>query len=90
MLLYHNSSKNTTVFSKNIKGDENKLEFWTASAVGLMHLHKITQKELANHIGVTDDYISMILNGKKTPKGAEERISNAIDEIIKLRSRNNS
>ena len=62
------------------------MNVWIAKAVGLMHLHKITQKSLANHLGVTDEYISMILNGKKTPKNAELRIMAALNEIIEQRS----
>ena len=63
------------------------MENWTANAVGLMHTHKITQKNLANHMGVTNDYISMILNCKKEPKDAESRIMAAISEIIEERSK---
>ena len=55
---------------------------WIAVAVGKMHINKITQIEVAKKLGVTNDYISLILRGKKTPKGASERILNAIDEII--------
>ncbi len=58
---------------------------WTAHAVGLMHVHKITQIDLANHMGVTNDYISMILNRKKEPKNAEFRVMTAINEIIEER-----
>lgn len=59
------------------------MENWIAKAVGLMHINKITQIDIARHLGVTNDYISMILNGKKTPKDAEKRIIGAIEEIIK-------
>ena len=58
------------------------MEKWIATAVGKMHIHGITQIELAKHLGVTNDYVSMILRGKKNPKGAKERILTAIDEII--------
>lgn len=58
---------------------------WTAHAVGLMHLNKITQIDLANHMGVTNDYISMILNCKKEPKDAESRIMAAINAIMEER-----
>ena len=58
------------------------MEQWMGDAVGKMHVNKITQTQLANHLGVSGDYVSMILNGKKVPKGAKERIMGAIDEII--------
>lgn len=55
---------------------------WIASAVGKMHINKITQNELADKMSVTRGYITMILNGKRSPKGAKDRINTAIDEII--------
>lgn len=58
------------------------MEIWTAEAVGKMHAHRITQIELAKHMGVTNDYISLILLGKKNPKNAKDRILQAIDEIV--------
>ena len=50
-----------------------------------MHINQITQREIAEEMHVTSDYISMILRGKKNPKNAEERIKNAIDVILKKR-----
>lgn len=58
------------------------MEQWISEAVGIMHVHGITQKRLAEHIGVTNDYISMLLRGKKTPKNAKTKIMTAINEII--------
>lgn len=57
------------------------MESWIAEAVGKMHINHITQKDIAERLDVTNDYISMILLGKKTPKNAEERITNAINEL---------
>lgn len=58
------------------------MEQWIADVVGKMHINKITQSQLAEKMGVTNDYIWMILNGKKTPKDAENRINSAIDQIL--------
>ena len=58
------------------------MEHWIGEAVGKMHINKITQSQLADKMGVTNDYIWMILNGKKTPKDAESRIMTAINDII--------
>ena len=58
------------------------MEKWIGDIVGRMHINSITQIELANKMNVTNDYISMILNGKRNPKGAKGRINTAIDEII--------
>ena len=62
------------------------MEKWIATAVGKMHIHKIQQREVARNLGVTEEYLSMIMNGKKSPKNAEERILAAIDEIIASKS----
>jgi transcriptional regulator with XRE-family HTH domain len=59
-----------------------RLRNWIAVAVGKMHVNKVLHKDVASRMGVTEEYLSMILNGKKTPKGASERILTAIDEII--------
>lgn len=58
------------------------MDSWIAEAVGKMHINRITQIELSKKMGVTNDYVSMILRGKKSPTNAEERITTAIDEII--------
>lgn len=58
------------------------MEAWIANVVGKMHVNKISNIELAKKLNVTPQYISELLNGKKSPKGAEERITAAVDEII--------
>ena len=55
---------------------------WTGNLVGLMHVHKISKKQLADHIGVTREYVSLVLNGHREPKGAEEQFKTAVNEII--------
>lgn len=55
---------------------------WTGDLVGLMHTHRITNKMLANHMGLTDRYVSMVLNGHREPPDAEERFRAALDELI--------
>jgi plasmid maintenance system antidote protein VapI len=58
------------------------LEKWIATAVGKMHINRITHTDLAQKMGVTREYVTMILNGRKKPSGAKSRIMTAIDEII--------
>ena len=58
------------------------METWIANVVGKMHVNKISNIELAKKLNVTPQYISELLNGKKSPKGAEERITAAVEEII--------
>lgn len=66
------------------------MDKWIATAVGLMHINKITQIQVAKKMGVTNDYVNMILNGKMSPKNAEERIMRAIDEILAERGDTNT
>ena len=61
---------------------------WTGHIVGLLHTHRITQTELARELGVTAQYVSMVLNGKKSPKGIEERMEAAIQVINERRQDN--
>ena len=59
---------------------------WTGQVVGLLHMHRITQAELAAELGITAQYVSMVLNGKKSSKGIQERMEAAIQAIIQRRS----
>ena len=61
---------------------------WTGRIVGLLHTHRITQTELAEELGVTPVYVSMVLNGKKSPKGMAERMEAAVMAIAKRRRAN--
>ena len=56
---------------------------WTGNLVGLMHNKRITNIQLAEKLGVTDRYVSMVLNGHREPDGAEQRFSAAVDELIR-------
>lgn len=51
--------------------------------VAEMHMKKIAQKALAAQMGVTNEYICSILNGKreKIPDDMERRIREAISQI---------
>lgn len=55
---------------------------WTGELVGLMHCHRITGLQLAEKLGATNRYVSMILNGHRDPPGAEARFRKAVMEII--------
>ena len=57
------------------------LAHWIGEIVGLMHKQGISNKLLAAHLGVTPEYISMVLNGHREPAGIEDRLRNAINEI---------
>ena len=62
------------------------IESWTGQIVCLLHTHRITQAELAKEMGITAQYLSMVLNGKKNPKDIKRRMEDAIQDIIKHRN----
>lgn len=55
---------------------------WTANIVGQMHLHKITKTQLAEEMGVSREYLSMVLNGHREPAGIEQRMRDALARIV--------
>ena len=55
---------------------------WTGNLVGLMHDHKISKTMLAEELGVTREYVSMILNEHREPAGAEGRFFEAVKNLI--------
>lgn len=55
---------------------------WTGEIVGALHVNGLTRKELATKLGIHEKYLSAILNGHKTPAGAEERVRTALAELL--------
>lgn len=55
---------------------------WTADVVGQMHKWKISKKALAEYLGVTPEYVSMVLNGHREPAGAEVKFRAAVDALV--------
>ena len=55
---------------------------WTGNLVGLMHDHKISKTMLAEELGVSREYVSMILNEHREPAGAEDRFNEAVNNLI--------
>lgn len=62
------------------------VESWTGGIVAAMHTHRIKQTELAKEMGLTFQYVSMVLNEKRQPKGMKERMEAAINAIVERRS----
>lgn len=60
---------------------------WTGDLVGRMHNARVTLEDLATELGVTKGYISMILNGGRSPDGAEKRLNAAFEKIVQERGR---
>lgn len=55
---------------------------WTGEIVGQIHSHGLKQKEIAEKLGCSKEWVSKILNGHRSPKGAEERFRKALEELI--------
>lgn len=72
-------------FVKNILGGERVKEKWTGDLIGNMHVHEVTYDELAAELGITKSYVSMILNGSRTPANAKERLQEAYSRILEKR-----
>lgn len=51
---------------------------WTAEIIGKMHLNGISASRLAEAVGWHPKYLSAVLNGRKNPNGAEEKVRNAL------------
>jgi hypothetical protein len=58
-------------------------EKWTGEVVGALHVHNRTCLDLAKKMGVNDKYLSSILNGHRSPAGAEQKIKAALAELLK-------
>lgn len=55
---------------------------WTGEVKGILHTHQINDKQLAERIGWNKKYLSAVLNCKRNPKGAEQKVKTALNEII--------
>ena len=65
----------------NKKG-ETLRPLWTGKLKGKMHNSGITCTELAEYMGVSKQYISYLLSGKRQTKNAAIRLNIAVDQII--------
>ncbi len=61
-------------------------ENWIANIVGLMHINKVKQVELARELGISPQFLCSVLSGKRTSKRVQESAANAISDIVKRRS----
>lgn len=58
---------------------------WMEAFFGKKRMHKIKDSDLAAEIGWHPKYLSAVLNGHRTPKGAEEKLNKALDTLISER-----
>ena len=62
---------------------------WTGRLIGEMHLNGVTAKELAVEAGWNPKYLSVVLNGHREPKGAEQTLRDALSRILSNRQTTN-
>lgn len=62
------------------------MEQWVEVAAGKMYVNNISVNQISEHLGVSRQYVSGVLRGKKKRKDAEAYIMKAIYEIIEERS----
>ena len=55
---------------------------WTGDIVATMHINGITRRQLAEHLGYSPEWVTLVLNGHKEPAGAEAKFRAALDELI--------
>lgn len=55
---------------------------WVGEVVGLMAVHRIRRKDLAERIGVSGSYLSSVLTGAKKSDAIEFKIRYALDEML--------
>ena len=55
---------------------------WIGDFIGRMRCHRVKITQIAQEMGVTREYLSMILNGHREPHGIEDRMNRALDSII--------
>lgn len=55
---------------------------WMEALFGKMRANKVKDAELAEEVGWHPKYLSAVLNGHKTPAGAEEKLTAALRRIV--------
>jgi len=61
-------------------------EQWTGDLVGRMHNAQVTLGDMAAEMHCTKSYVSQILNGRRKPENAQERLEGAFEQIVSKRS----
>lgn len=60
-------------------------EKWTGKLVGKMHINRITNRDLANELGMTEQYVSMLLTTRSNSEKGRQKLEAAFDAIIQKR-----
>lgn len=59
---------------------------WIEEISGKLKSHHITQKQLASCLGMSEVYVSTIMNGHRSPKNAEQKFRSALEELLRPKS----
>lgn len=60
-------------------------EEWTGRLIGDMHNAGVSRAEVARELGVSTAYVTMVLNGIRTPEGAEKKLRAAFERVKETR-----
>lgn len=60
---------------------------WIGDFVGRMHRNRVTITQISQEMGVSREYLSMILNGHREPKGIENRMNDALNSVVEKNSK---
>jgi transcriptional regulator with XRE-family HTH domain len=60
-------------------------EEWTGRLIGDMHNAGVSRAEIARELGVSTAYVTMVLNGIRTPEGAEKKLRAAFERVKEAR-----
>ena len=55
---------------------------WTGALLGRMHNAGITQRQLAERLGIGKAYMTMIFRGERQPKDIEKRCNEAFTSLV--------
>ncbi len=61
-------------------------EKWTGELLGRMHNERVNAADLAEELGCTKAYVSMVFNGARSPANAKERFEDAFEAILAKRA----
>ena len=61
------------------------LEKWIGDVVGKMRVYGITRQDLAEAAGVSETWVSKVLNGKRTSQRAKKQFTDAVEAVIQAK-----
>ena len=59
---------------------------WMEAFFGKKRAYKVKDSEIADEVGWHPKYLSAVLNGHRSPQGAEEKLTAALDRIIERKT----